>query len=205
MDNNASAPIQWRAFKHIAIGVHRNPIEVMVELGDIAAFAYAHRAVSRRMGENCVGINAAVTATHRVADFNVAIRSTSGCAGREHHRAAGDSLDSDLRACAAVFRRVNRDGIGQLGRALRGFFPIPAAAHRLDAVINERRHVAVALVDRRLDDAVVERPGAAIVGNCHGGIGGGFGDNRQTIGGSQPWHGQGHGNDGKCEKFEQAG
>ena len=115
VDDDARAPILRRAFEHIAVGVHRNPIEVMVELGDIAAFAYAHRAVSRRVGENCVGINAAVTAAHRVADFNVAICSASGRARREHHRAAGDAFDGDLRARAAVFRRVNCDGVGQLG------------------------------------------------------------------------------------------
>ena len=44
VDHDARAPVLRRAFEHVAVGVYGEPIEVVVELGDVAAFALAGRA-----------------------------------------------------------------------------------------------------------------------------------------------------------------
>jgi hypothetical protein len=65
------------------------------------------------VGENRVDINSAVAAAHGVADFHVAISAAAGRAGATTGLAARHALDGDLAALAAVFRRVNGDGVRQ--------------------------------------------------------------------------------------------
>ena len=87
-------------------------------------------------------------------------------------------------AFAAVLRRVDGHGLSHL--AGRPLLPVSAAAHGIDAAKDERRHIAAALVDGGLDDAVVQGPCVAIVADGHGGADLGFGDRRQGIIGRVP-------------------
>jgi hypothetical protein len=70
MDDDARAPVLRGAFEQVAVGVHRDPIEVVVELGDVAVFAITGCAAGGRMGVNRVGVNAAEAARQRVAKLN---------------------------------------------------------------------------------------------------------------------------------------
>ena len=124
------------------------------------------------MAEDGVDVDAAVAAAQRVADLHVDSRCRRRARRGEHLRAAGDALDGDLGARAAVGGGVDGDGVGELGRALRGVLPVAAvAAHHLDAVVDEGGHGAAVLADGGLDDAVVEGQGAAVVGDSNGGVG----------------------------------
>ena len=74
------------------------------------------------------------------------------------------------------FWPANSDGVRQAvdaGRGGRVLLPIARSAlvvaHGIDALVDQRSHLAVAFVDHRLDDAVVERPLAAAIGDGHGG------------------------------------
>ena len=69
--------------------------------------------------------------------------------------------------------------IGAGGR----LFPVLAVGLRLDAVVDQRRDVAVALEDGHLDDAVVEGPTVAVVGEGDRIVDRDFGDLRQHMGG----------------------
>ena len=189
VNHHARAPVFRRAFEQVAVGVHRDPVEVVIELGNEAVFAITSRAVGRRMRVNRVGVNAADAARQRVAQLNV-------------NAPAGGALDGDLGAFATVFRRINREAVG---RACRRLFPVSTASHGVDAVKNQRRQPAVALADGRLDNAVVERPSASIVGDGHSSVGFGFGDNRRAIGGTQQRRSQGHKNKSRREESGPVG
>ena len=62
-------------------------------------------------------------------------------------------------------------------------FPVLAMGLRLNAVVDQRRDVSVPLQDGHLDDAVVERPTVAVVGEGDGIVDRDFGDLRQYVGG----------------------
>ena len=127
--------------------------------------------VGRRMVEGRVGIDTAVPAPQRVAQLDIAQRAAAGSAARKHVFAAADALDRDLRALAAVGRRIDRDRIRHLRRALWRVLPYAAAAG-VEAAIDERRQRSVVLIHRHLDDAVVHGPRTAVIDNRHRGVGG---------------------------------
>ena len=135
-----------------------------------------------------VGIEAADSAFQGVADFNV-------------HRTV-DTLHGNLAALAAVFRGV--DGHGRRDPAGRRSFPVVAAAHDGNAVKDQHLQVAVVLHDGDLDEAVVHRPGRAVVRDGHRGVDVGLGDRRQGVGGAEHRYGQGQGNEGKEEEAARA-
>jgi hypothetical protein len=82
-----------------------------------------------------------------------------------------------------------------------GSMVIVSLVHGVDAVKDQGGQVAVAPVDRRLDDAVVEGPECAVIGDGHGGVDVRFGDRRQRLGGLEHRYGQGQ---GKKDRGKQA-
>jgi hypothetical protein len=170
VDDDAGAPVRRRGLQHVAVLVHGDPVEGLVEARDVAALrTHAARTIRGRMGEDGVDIDAAVAAAKGVADLHVVVGAAAGRAAAQHGLAAGDALDGYLGARAAVGRRVDGDGIGQLRRVLRGLLPIAAvAAHHLNAVVDQRRHRSAALADGRLHNTVVQSPRGAIVNNSYG-------------------------------------
>src|ERR1035437_2381605 len=124
---------------------------------------------------------------------STSIRSTttgSACTGSwatttaANARSTGiNALHGDLRAFASVACRINRHlcGDGAGGSLLPVF---AAGVWDIDAVIVDRRHIAVALQDGGLDDAVVEDPADAVVGEDNGIVDRDFGDLRQLTGGA---------------------
>ncbi len=152
-------------------------------------FSPNHRGgITGLMGILSVGVEAADSAFQGVADFNIHL--------------SVHALHGDLAALAAVFRGV--DGQRRRDSTGRHSLPVVAAAHDGNAVIDQRLQFAVVLDDGDPDDAVVHRPGRAVVGDGHRGIDLRFGDSRQGIGGAERGHGQGQGKEGKEEKAARA-
>ena len=83
MDDDTGTPIRRRAFKHVSVGIHRDPVKgFTIDMHDVTALAHAHRTVIGRMGKNRIGVDAAVAATEGVTDFDVAISAAAGGVGR---------------------------------------------------------------------------------------------------------------------------
>src|SRR5205085_7828462 len=133
--------------------------------------------------EDRVDVDAAVPATQRVADLQVAVhraapRRAWRTGGQPGLRVApGHALDRHLAALAAVPHRVDRDRLGQAidpRRSGRVLLPVarPAllVAHRLQAIVAERLEIDVALVADGRDGAVGQRERLAVTGDgdgCH--------------------------------------
>ena len=210
MDDDTGAPIRRSAFKHVSVGIHRDPVKgFAIDMHDVTALAHAHRTVIGRMGKNGIGIDAAVASTEGVTDFDVAISAAAGRVGCEHDGAAGLAGDGNLGAFAAVLRGINGDGLFQVRRSGGVFLPNTRLtlimAHRVKALVEERFQGAAAFVDDGLDESVVECPGASVVVDGHGIVDSRFGDHRRVIGDAQHRRGQWHGNEDRCKERAQAG
>ncbi len=168
VNDDAGAPVKGGAGEHVAVGVDGEPVVIAVDEGDETAFADAHRPIGGGVGKDGVGVDAAVTAAERGADFDVAISSASGSAGCEHESAAGDALDGDLGTVAVIAGGIDGDDLRVLGRSLRRFFPGAAGAHGFNAVVEEGAEVAAGFVNGDFDDAIVEGPGGTVVSKCDG-------------------------------------
>src|ERR1035441_1436143 len=120
MDDYASSPVGGGSLEHVAILVDGDPVERLVEPGDVAVLRTdPHGRIRSRVAKDGVDIDAAVSAAAGVANLDIAHRAAAGGAGRHHMCAAGDALDGDFRARSAVGRRIDGNGVGHLGRALR--------------------------------------------------------------------------------------
>jgi hypothetical protein len=200
------------AFELVAVLVDRPPVEGGVHvLEDEAAFALAGARIAGVVGVLGVGVEAAGAALQGVAGLDVhaaAARAAEPGAGACTCCAAGgagallcaepglraargaggvgvagvDALDGDFGALAAVGCGVDGDrgGDGAGGRLL----PVGGAVGEdLDAVVDQRLWIAVLLQDRKLDDAVIEGPTVAVVGEGDGVVDLDLGDFGEGMGG----------------------
>ena len=163
------------AHQHVAVFVDGEPVEGRVDvLQDEAVFADVDEGVRGLVGVLVVGVEAAGAALH--GDARLDVHAAAAAA-----RASGiDAFDGDLCAFATVGRWVDRHpgGDGAGGYLL----PVSAVGQDLDSVIDERGEIAVALGDGDLDDAVVESPAVAVVGEGDRGVHGDLLDLRQCMG-----------------------
>jgi hypothetical protein len=99
MNDDAGAPVGGGGLQHVAILVDGEPVEGLVEAGDVAALgADAAGTVGGGVIEDGVDVDAAVAAAKGVADLHVTVGAAAGRAAAEHLRAAGDALDGDFCA-----------------------------------------------------------------------------------------------------------
>ena len=200
MNHHAGTPVRRRTLEQIAIRIHRYPVKGLVEPGDVTALRpHAAGAVTGGMIENRVNVYATLAAPHGIADFHVAIGPAAGRVGGELNLAARHALDRDLGTRSAIVRRINGDGVRQAAHAGGGgriLLPTTRLAlimaQRVHALIEEGFHDPVALDDDGLDQTVVERPSAAVVGDGHRSRG--FGKPERRPGGARHQHcdAQGH-------------
>ncbi len=125
------------------------------------------------MGVLVVGVEAAGAALHGDAGFDVHAAAAAACASGVY------ALDGDLGALASIGGGV--DGNAGCDGAGGDLLPLTASGEDVDAVIDERRNVAIALGDGGLDDAVVEGPALAVVRKGDGGVYIDFFDLRQNV------------------------
>ena len=145
------------------------------------------------MGVLGVGVETADATLQGVTNFNVhaatpcarryaitgSIRTScyAGSAAANARSAGVNTLHGDLSAFASVGCRIDRHLCGDgAGGSLLPIFA--AGIWDVDATIVDRRHIAVALQDGGLDDAVVEDPTVAVVGEGNGIVDRDFGDLR---------------------------
>ena len=181
MDDHGSALVLIANHGHVAVGIDREPIKGRSHLKDEAIFAESGGDVVRPMRVFGVSVEAADTAFQNVAQLNV--------------HPVVHAFHGDLPALATVLGWVNGHGVGHLpGRSL---FPDTAGAHDFDAVKDERRHVAAALVDGGLDDAVVHNPVRAVISDGHRVVDRRFGDRGEAVCRTERWQRKDRGEEGR--------
>src|ERR1700678_76103 len=151
------------AHQLVAILVDGKPVEGWIDvLEDEAAFTFAGARIGGVMGVLGSGIEAAGASFE--CDARLDIHATAASAGS----AGVDALDRDLRTLAAV--RCGVDGHAGRDGSVGGLLPVPAVGEYLDTAVPKRRQVAVTLGNSCFDDAIVESPTVAVVGESHRGI-----------------------------------
>ncbi len=190
VDDDPRAPVEGRAFEQVAVRVHREPVEGLVQDGDEAALRHVERAVRFGVRIDRVDVKAAFAASQGIADLEVAIDHAAarpaGRAGRQPRGRVplGDALYGNLGALASVRGRVDGEGLRQPADFRRGRWvflpdapsPTLIMAHRLGALVEKGLQVARALVDAGGHDAVVQRERLVVLRDGHRRIFGGLRD-----------------------------
>src|SRR5439155_13105843 len=108
VEHLAPVPVVGGEHLFVAVAIDGHPIEdVVIELGAKSRFAQDGARIIARMFEDAAGVNAALSAAQRVADFNVGDDGPAGPAA--HAPSAGDPFDRHLRNFAAVGFGIDGD------------------------------------------------------------------------------------------------
>ena len=109
---------------HVSVGIHGHPIEnVIIQFHAETRFAHGSGRVICRVRKNRISVNPRIAAPERVTDFNVSDDAAARPAAQRV--AAGDALDGNFAAFAAIGFWVNRDArflltargiVGPIGR-----------------------------------------------------------------------------------------
>src|SRR5476651_1754623 len=182
VNDDARTQIPIVDHEHIAVGINGEPVERRIHLENETTFAFTSGGITGRVRIYGISIKTADATFQSVTHFDV--------------HPPVHALHSHFAAFAAIFSRVNRYRRRDL--AGRHLLPVFAATHDAHAVIHQRRHIAVVLVDDRPDNAVVQDPLTGTIGHGYGGTDFGFGNLRLGISGTRYRNKQCHGNKEEC-------